>query len=267
MNYEDLSPEEQLHVENELLKIKLQVETNAMLYCSEEKLPPEIENAWLNNVYNFEKNYQETKLVSVYEYIGNPEYRKLSELLSEEVGATLDSLLDLMFSKGIAFMFMPSCYPPEVLYRFVTEELFPYEGRFPDMQGEGGKWVFHYEDFYPNHRFDLWRYASDFMELLFTGKEWVSEHLQYSHHANIELNQKKITREEYSASIIRFKEKYSHVLFSNPDIGEIAFDLETGKAEVCCTIEMPKENIEFKIQFIKDYDWWGISGLELSLVE
>ena len=48
----EFTPEEELKADNELLKIKLELEHG--MQHSDSNLPPEIENQWLNNIYNYE---------------------------------------------------------------------------------------------------------------------------------------------------------------------------------------------------------------------
>ena len=47
-------PEEDLRMENELLKLKMQAERGGV-FVGGEDIPPEIENDWLQNILRFEE--------------------------------------------------------------------------------------------------------------------------------------------------------------------------------------------------------------------
>lgn len=69
-----LTGRENLKTENELLKIKLTAEFGMKDMKSD--LPDELENEWLNYIYDFEKLHKDAKEISVYERLGNPECKK-----------------------------------------------------------------------------------------------------------------------------------------------------------------------------------------------
>src|SRR5882724_9508754 len=55
-----LTKQEALHADNEIMKLKLEMEFGAHIQKADDsKLPAEVENDWLNSVYEFEKQYQE----------------------------------------------------------------------------------------------------------------------------------------------------------------------------------------------------------------
>jgi hypothetical protein len=141
---ENINPQDELKAENELLKIKLELE-HGMTH-SESKLSPEMENEWLNYINNFEQRHKDCKRVTVYEFIGKPEFKKPEDLKDEEVEAELDRWLGLMDEKGVSLDVLAE-YPPRVIYQFITGELFEHET--DDIHIEGMKTWFIYEDFYP----------------------------------------------------------------------------------------------------------------------
>ena len=78
---------EEIKQENALLKMKLTAEFG--MTDSGGNIDPEIENAWLKNIYEFEKAFAEHKGIKIYDYIGRPVYRNVSEIATEEVGTEL----------------------------------------------------------------------------------------------------------------------------------------------------------------------------------
>lgn len=72
-------------IDNELKKRDLTEKYGASFSNINDDLSPEIENIWLNNIEEFEKQYEKAKLTTVWEYIGKPEYRKITEINESEI--------------------------------------------------------------------------------------------------------------------------------------------------------------------------------------
>ncbi len=94
-------PDEQLRLENELLKLKLQAETGADLYELSD-MPPEVENAFLNNILAFERQLDSMQEVPIFDILGRPaDFPNEQELSDAEIDQQLDRLNDLMRDKGL----------------------------------------------------------------------------------------------------------------------------------------------------------------------
>lgn len=271
MEYEDLTEAEKLHFENELLKVKLQVEFNSPVMGSANDLPPEIENAFLNNVYNFEKMYENATEQSLHEYLGEPLYKPYAEVRPEEFDTALTNLLALMADKGIMLHFHDNCYESSVLYKFITEELFPKKDTLPHdsfLKEFKGNWNYIYEEFYPNHAYDLNRDTLKFLgRLLYANEEEItSETIRYSHADKIVLNGKTVNVAEYLEKIISFQNTYPAFCFSELLVEKIYFDVESEKASVYCRINVFQESIDFSVHFSMSYEYWSISELRFELL-
>ncbi len=158
-NFSD-KPDENLRIENEILKLKLQAERGALFGGNMDDLPPEIESEFLKNVQQFEGSFEKAKMITIYECISKPTYKSVDELKNEEIEAELKSLVELMHSKNIILDVLGE-YEHSVIYRFITEELFLEQIR--DMQFPGYIHNFIYEEFHPNHTIDIERTAQDFL--------------------------------------------------------------------------------------------------------
>ncbi len=265
---EEFTAEEKLRNDTEILKLKLEIEKGAIIGFPEgaPRLPADIENAWYNHIYNYERLCKEAGYTTVYDFIGSPGYRKISEIPLEEINNALDKLLEYMQNKGIKFAYEEDCYPASTLYSFVTEELFDHE--ICRYQGpEGGCTVFCYEEFYPNHERDIFRYSMEFIFQLFDNRTWNPKFVEYTHEKEVLLNGEICSLEEYSNRIFSFKEKFPAFLFSEPKIGQIIFDIESSKGKAEGTIEMLSDPIPFVIHFYYSYGMWAISGFELELIK
>src|SRR5437762_6150214 len=116
-------PEQDIHIENEILKIKMQAERGAWFGGNMEDLPPEVEAEFLKNVQQFEDSFDKASQVSIYECIGKPEYKKAEELRPEEVKDEITKVIELLHSKNIILEVLGQ-YDLSLIYKFITEELF-----------------------------------------------------------------------------------------------------------------------------------------------
>lgn len=152
--------EENLHIENELLKLMLQAERGAIFTAGTEGIPKEVENAFLKNIQLYEETCEHAKATTVYELIGKPSFRKAIEIAPGELQVALDNMFALMNEKNIV-LYVEGQYPPAVIYEFITKEFFLQEV----MQGfvPGFMQCFIYEEFHPNHMLSIERTANDFI--------------------------------------------------------------------------------------------------------
>jgi hypothetical protein len=152
---DELSEEERekLRLENEILKLKMQAQFGAMFGGDgSEEFTPEMEHAFLKNVLAFEEQYQNRKMITVYDLLGKPAYKKFEQLQPDELKPALIALFELMKEKNVE-LHVRAKYEPSIIYKFITEELFEHET--DDMQMEGMIQNFTYEEFHPNHKLDI----------------------------------------------------------------------------------------------------------------
>ncbi len=265
-NEESLSddPKENLRMENELLKLKLQAQFGAM--SSEGgNLPPEIENEFLKNVLAFENNYGNMKPAKVVELLGNPQFQKSSDLDDEALKKEYARLEKLMEKKSIAVDFIRE-REDRFKYQFITEELFDHEtdGGFPGMTTH-----FTYEEFHPDHEMDIKKRTDDFL------RDWFRmEFNEYSSelgHSFVLANQQILTREETIKKIEAMFDCYAVFKNCKAKVFEIKFELydetETrmGHSEGVVKYDAVLENGEtvnmegpFKLYLSYEAGWWSI---------
>lgn len=151
MAEENLNDDEKLRMENELRKLKLQLESGAMYFVDGElkSLTPEIENKFLDIIELFQSTKNTPEKISVYERIGKPDFKKSDLLNEDEILIELDRVQKILKQFHIEVM---TNYEVENrrLYQFITEELMQQEIIYikgiDDMELH-----FIYEDFYPNY--------------------------------------------------------------------------------------------------------------------
>ena len=93
-------PQENLRIENEILKLKMKAESGAF-FGGSKNLSPEIENQFLQNVQRFEEAWKNVKYVKVYDLVGKPDFKTAGELSDSEVKDGVDKLFDLLNKHNI----------------------------------------------------------------------------------------------------------------------------------------------------------------------
>ena len=127
------NPKENLHIENQIMKLKMQAE-NGAVFSDTDPIPPEIENIFLKNIQAFEKAYENIKQVRVIDFLGFPDVQPADKLTDAEIDSELDRLTNLMADHGIVWNFHEAL-EPRLLYKFFTEEFF--RGEIDDLRIPG----------------------------------------------------------------------------------------------------------------------------------
>ncbi len=149
-------------IDNELKKNALTEKYGAFFSKVNDELPPEIENNWLNYIEDFENQYENAKRITVWEYIGKPEYRRITEINESEISPRLYELFNLLAKNNISLDTICEVEEKE-LYRFITEELFEHE--MDDMRIPGMTNCFIYEEFHPNVQNEIERAIDYFFRM------------------------------------------------------------------------------------------------------
>ena len=131
-NHKDPPPgsEDDLRAENEVLKLKLEMDYGMKSYGS--VLSPLAENQWLKSVSEFEDLLSKSKGISIYELIGRPQVKPWHALKPEKVSFELKRILGLLEKNGITIQNLEGL-DDMAFYRAITEELLPKKfGEFKD---------------------------------------------------------------------------------------------------------------------------------------
>jgi hypothetical protein len=128
---------------------------------TDSRLPPEVENEWLDYILEFERQFEQAKLITVRQRIGDPRIPSLSDLPRDAVGEAVTVLLDLLAAHGVAVDFLGDVDELEA-YRYLTEELLDEE--MDDIRVEGMTVHFTYST--PEYDVQMW--VEDFVREVFT---------------------------------------------------------------------------------------------------
>ncbi|WP_184546806.1 hypothetical protein [Mucilaginibacter sp. FT3.2] len=256
-------PEENLRMENELLRLKLQAELGADPQLIN-PVDPEIENIFLKNIFDFEHNYANAKRVKVYELLGKPEFKPAGELSDQQIDEALHRVINLLFDKSMVVDFSDDM-DSRTKYTFITEELFEHET--DDLTIPGMTTHFDYEEFHPNHKVNIENKALEFLSGWF--KQSFSERSWELSDAFISPDRKAYSRNEIVAQLKNIFGAY--IAFKNEEyfIYDIGFQLQSGSglghAEGSVKYDAVLENNEtihfegpFKLYLSMEDNWWSI---------
>jgi len=163
------NPEENLRIENDILKLKLHATYGADMYIGPGKdLPPEIENEFLKNVIAFEEAMENEEVGSLYDKVGRPAYKAAADLTDEEITTELARLHAVMNDHDIQLDVLGK-YDNRTIYSFITEELFVQEV-ITGCTIPGFTYHFIYEEFHPNHEYDIDNRVREFLSDWFERK-------------------------------------------------------------------------------------------------
>ncbi len=102
---------------------------------------------FINEVKKFEKEHKNAKVVSVFDKIGKPKFKKPSDLKKDSAADEYKKLMLLLDEHNIIVHFHND-YDVTEKYRFVTEEIFK-EAIEEDKKNKAAHITFIYEDFHP----------------------------------------------------------------------------------------------------------------------
>jgi hypothetical protein len=262
-------PTENMKIENEFLKIKLKAQYGDGFFMQEgdHAIPPDLENQFLKQMMNFEENYEKAEYITLYEKIGKPEYKKIEVLSENEIAEAIISLTIRMEEHGILLDLNDGPYPDEVIYKFITEELFEQE--IEKESFFGGQWHFSYEEFHPNDRKEIEKNTHEFLQHWFSkGFDEYSTELAYHF---ITADGKQLNREAFFKQVNMFFDSF--VAFNNDgyNIDEIKFELHAdddagmGHSEGVLKYDAEMENGEmihyegpFKLYMQREDKYWSI---------
>jgi hypothetical protein len=255
---------EDLHLENEFIKLKLQAEHGAMINSSDD-IPPEMEHIFLKQVQEFEKAWQNVTMTKIYDLINCPAYKKEMELSDAELKIELRRLIQMMKEKSIMLEANKKC-KPRILYRFITEEFFFHETE--NIQLPGFTHHFSYEEFQEDHELEIRErtgnfFSEWFLRMMDEYSWYLNRHFVLESGVTISLQTvadklrklfeayREITDGQYSIEKIRFQ---------NADEGRMLGHSEgfvSYKAQLESGEEIKIEG-SFKLYFSRDSSFWNI---------
>ena len=272
-NFESSKEEENLKNENEFLKMKLMLEQGAQFGTmqADSELPAGIENQFLRNVMEFEKQFEEQKTIKVFDKIERPNHFKpVNEIPDDEIENAWNNLDEYLRKYSIELSVCSPNISDRELYRFTTEELFDHE--MDDMNVPGMMSCFTYDEFYPDYKYDNTRHAvEDCIEVILKKKhfDWMpllkKENLRINDHYPV-------SEKEYINLINRFKDAYEDIQLQemNDPVCTIEGNSCYVKGNYDVTLTFSSEEIfingEWMVEyeFDEDFGFWEIANVQVE---
>ena len=255
--------DENLRMENELLRLKLKAELGGDSHSSG-NLDPALENEFLKQVMAFENNYASSKRVKVFDLLGKPDFKRADELAHDQISHELEKVTDLLSKKNIEINFSGT-YDDRTKYAFIVEELFDHET--DDFAMMGMTTHFDYEEFHPNHKLDIENRAKEFLTGWF--EQTLDERSWCFDNTFILPDRRTLSKHDVAEKLKKIFDSYD--LFTDCDykIVGINFQLQDeggiGHAEGLVRYRAILENSEqiefkgpFKLYLSSTYGWWSI---------
>ncbi|MBL4755367.1 MAG: hypothetical protein JKY52_17445 [Flavobacteriales bacterium] len=257
-----------IQFENEIKRIKLSMEHGFdYLPVSDSPPSPEAESQWLDHIQQFEDSFKNCQKIAIYDRIGRPRYQKVNEISDEEISNELDKVFELL--GGNAICLDTICDVPErELYRFITEELFQYET--DDIAMEGMVQHYIYEEFHPNHDYDIRKSCTELIDgLLDKERPFNLDYLGMTD--EVKLNGSQYELKELGVKMNMFRNAFDDFTLLRYKIVLINIRTRTADVEIDLKflgiLEESTEDLVFegkgKFRLKHQYDYWHLSALDL----
>jgi hypothetical protein len=253
-----------LKQENELTKLKIQAEFGFQV-AGESSLNPAIENIWLKQILDYERAMTTNKKITVAEKLGYPVFRPFEEIPADELQGELHFVMETLREKNLVLDTVAGA-SDEDIYKFITRELLQEEtdsNTPPNMLT-----VFIYEEFHPNHEYDIRNRGEEFMNALertdIDFSHVISEESNDEAHM-VKFEQLKRKLELFRQAFDKVEAKVYEVLSVNitDETAEILFryNLSVLPVESRTPYELSGEG-KFILKYI--YEWWGIVEVKME---
>ncbi|MDD3320665.1 MAG: hypothetical protein PHS59_04390 [Paludibacter sp.] len=244
-----------IRLENEEKKKQLTEKHGAFFgsMSNENNLPPEIESQFLDNIMAFENAFQSATQIQLYDSLERPAFRKVEELTDAEVPIELERIMKLMSNNQVCLDTICEVDDRE-LYRFITEELFLEE--IDEMHIPGMTTHYTYEEFHPNHEYDIRHHSIDFVRS-YLDKE--SDY--YTTFMSGEA--------EKADWHLHFRQAFSSFKLNNFSITNLEFDTEKAEVQFDCDfvgkVEGSSESLHFlgagEMSLLYQWDFWCVDKI------
>ena len=203
--------DEQWKAENDFLKMKMMLEQGAEFGSVDNtEIPPGIENKFLQSVMEFEKQFENTTYIKVFDKLERPtHFKPVAEINDTDISSAWSELSDYLSQYGVS---LDACSPnisSRELYRFTTEELF--EEEVEDISIPGMTQCFIYDIFHPDTVYENTRLAKEECIEYILDKipmqgtyNFKKENLQLNNYPLLSID-------EFTKIVNRFKEAYDNL--------------------------------------------------------
>lgn len=201
---ENLTPEEEMRMDNQLKALDLEITYGATSFLGEDT-DPEITKLFLENVANFEAAYANARMVKIRDFAALEAPAPLEAIADTDLEEAIQSILDKLEAAGV-LIDRPSHLRPKAYYRFLVEIFL--EAEMTDHHAPGMIHGFSYSDYvHDEPEFIQAHVEMTLLEILNLSVDvegqWISEHCRDQTEA--------ITKAEALERIHIFRSKYREI--------------------------------------------------------
>jgi hypothetical protein len=269
LNKLGLTQEEELHMQNQMLKIDLEQKFGKPINLNDQedmpKLPLFIENEFLKHMSAFEQQIRTAKETTVFDLLGKPIFKSTNLLKEPKLTTDVKRVLKLLGKHNIMVDFIGE-YPQQVIHNFLTVELM--EKTVSDMRIPGFITHFIYEEFHPNHELAITGTVNMLINIMFDEEANLDKLQPHFVHDNFMLNYEKATFDDFKNAVNTFR------LTHNPDVvlgyetERLRFNQSKEQVNVLGYIAFKnpikgKRRIKhpFTISLQNEEDWWKFTHI------
>lgn len=267
-----LDDEEKLKAENDFLKMKMMLERGAQFekMKDSESLPAEIENEFLKNILEFEKQFDQRKTITIFDKIGRPDYfQDVNAINDDKMEDAWLQLYNYMLQHGVELSATSPAVTARELYRFATEELFSHETDDINIPGMINGFI--YDDFYPDYEYENTQTAIEDCIKPILGKR-SAEQIPYLS-KKLALNKHQyLSKDEFLRIISQFKNAFDNIDCKNVQAESCTIN------ETVCTVTgtyqatgfIGNKTVEWNdtwkviFKFDDELGYWNISGVNIN---
>jgi len=263
--------QEHLRMENEIKKIKLSLEHGMDLSksFSDPDLPPEVEGEFLDYIKQWEEQFALQKKIVIYDLLEKPAYIPVADLGEAQIKPELERVMEMLNKHSIAVDTLCDVEDRE-LYRFITEELFKEE--MDDIRIDGMIHCFTYEEFHPNHEYDIKNRCEEILDHLFDN-ERDSNLVPWGLANNVVIGDNTLTKEALNEKICNFRDSFSSFTKNETEVVSVTLNEDNSKGEAifhidytgCIdgSVETMQFNTRCTFYLQCEHEWWVIYKLSL----
>jgi hypothetical protein len=259
--------EEEQKLDNQVKKLKIELETGAKFFTPDgSELPADVEAQFLDNIIAFEEASKNSETKTISEILGNPVLIPEEGLTDEQIHEELTKFYKLLDEKSMGFDVIYET-PEREIYQFISTEFLAHE--YEMMSIPGMMYNFIYEEFVPNEQEDLRKDSEKIIRVIF---EQDFEYFYVELAEEINHNGKMLPYKEYIKLLNAMHENRSLELMGL-EVTDIAINPDLENAIVTCEIKYSSKFIEEKeslyvdeviIHFARKFEFWEAKQISIS---
>lgn len=269
LNKLGLTHEEELHMQNQMLKMDLEQKFGKPINLNDQedmpKLPLFIENEFLKHMSAFEQQIRTAKETTVFDLLGKPKFKATNLLKEPKLTADIKRVIKLLGKHNIMVDFIGE-YTPQVIHDFLTVELM--EKTVSDMRIPGFITHFIYEEFHPNHELAITGTVNMLINIMFDEEADLDKLKPHFVQDHFMLNDEQATFDDFKHAVNTFRLTHDPEIVLGYETESLRFDQLNEHADAVGYIAFKnpikgKRRIKhpFSLTLQNEDDWWKFTNV------